>query len=34
LNNLVSRDGEAMRLTHSPVGEMPAELKNIIEDKP
>jgi succinate dehydrogenase flavoprotein subunit len=33
LNNIISRDGVAMRLTHSPVGDMPAELKEIIEDK-
>ena len=31
LNNIVSRDGEAMRLNQEPIAEMPAELKEIVE---
>jgi succinate dehydrogenase / fumarate reductase flavoprotein subunit len=30
-NNIVSRDGDEMRLTQSPTPEMPADLKQIIE---
>jgi succinate dehydrogenase / fumarate reductase, flavoprotein subunit len=33
LNNLISRDGEAMRLSHAPITEMPDELKQIVEAK-
>jgi succinate dehydrogenase / fumarate reductase flavoprotein subunit len=31
-NNIVSRDGDGMRLTQSPVSEMPSELKQILEE--
>ncbi len=31
-NNLISRDGEEMRLRQSPTGEMPDELKQIMEE--
>ncbi|HYR77185.1 MAG TPA: FAD-binding protein [Pyrinomonadaceae bacterium] len=30
LNNIISRDGEAMRLSQEPVAEMPPELKEIL----
>jgi succinate dehydrogenase / fumarate reductase flavoprotein subunit len=33
LNNLISRDGEAMCLSHAPITEMPDELKQIVEAK-
>jgi succinate dehydrogenase / fumarate reductase flavoprotein subunit len=33
LNNLISRDREAMRLSHAPIAEMPNELKQIVEAK-
>lgn len=33
LNNIVSRDGEAMRLSQTPIAEMPDELKQIVEQK-
>jgi len=33
LNNLISRDGAAMRLSHAPITEMPPELKQIIEQE-
>ncbi len=33
LNNLISRDGEAMRLSHASITEMPDELKHIVEAK-
>jgi succinate dehydrogenase / fumarate reductase flavoprotein subunit len=33
LNNVVSRDGEAMRLSQAPIAEMPPDLKQIIEQK-
>ena len=33
LNNIVSRDGEEMRLGHLPIGEMPSDLKEILEEK-
>ncbi len=32
LNNIISRDGEAMRLSHLPVAEMPSELRGILEE--
>jgi succinate dehydrogenase / fumarate reductase flavoprotein subunit len=31
LNNIISRDREAMRLSHAPVTAMPDELKQIVE---
>jgi len=31
LNNIISRDREAMRLSHAPVAAMPDELKQIVE---
>jgi succinate dehydrogenase / fumarate reductase flavoprotein subunit len=31
-NNLISRDGEEMRIRQSPTGEMPDELKQIMEE--
>jgi succinate dehydrogenase / fumarate reductase flavoprotein subunit len=31
-NNIVISDGERMRLTQLPIGEMPADLKQILED--
>jgi succinate dehydrogenase / fumarate reductase flavoprotein subunit len=33
LNNIISRDDEAMRLSHEAVADMPEELKQIIEQK-
>ena len=33
LNNIISRDGEAMRLSQTPIAEMPSDLKQIIEQK-
>ena len=33
LNNIVMRDGDAMRLSHRPIAEMPEDLKQIIEQK-
>ena len=33
LNNIVSGDGSAMRLTHNPIAELPEDLKQIIEQK-
>src|SRR5256885_16702231 len=33
LNNIISRDGEAMRLSRAPITEMPDELKQILEEK-
>jgi succinate dehydrogenase / fumarate reductase flavoprotein subunit len=33
LNNIISRDREAMRLSHAPIAEMPDELKQIVEAK-
>ncbi|PYS78922.1 MAG: fumarate reductase/succinate dehydrogenase flavoprotein subunit, partial [Acidobacteria bacterium] len=33
LNNIISRDGEAMRLSRAPITEMPDELKQIVEAK-
>jgi succinate dehydrogenase / fumarate reductase flavoprotein subunit len=31
-NNIVSRDGDEMRLTQSPISELPPELKQILEE--
>jgi len=31
LNNIISRDGEAMRLTQSPISELPSDLRAILE---
>jgi len=33
LNNIISRDGEAMRLNHAPIAEMPPHLREILEEK-
>ncbi|MEK6333561.1 MAG: FAD-binding protein [Acidobacteriota bacterium] len=33
LNNIISRDGEAMRLSQAPIGEVPPDLNQIIEQK-
>jgi succinate dehydrogenase / fumarate reductase flavoprotein subunit len=33
LNNLISRDGGEMRLSHAPIAEMPSDLKEILEEK-
>lgn len=33
LNNIISRDGDAMNLSHVPIADMPSELKQIIEQK-
>lgn len=33
LNNMISRDGDAMRLSHKPIAGMPDELKQIIDQK-
>ena len=32
LNNIVSRDAEEMRLSHLPIGEMPGELQQLLEE--
>lgn len=32
LNNIISRDGEGMRLSHLPIAEMPADLRAILEE--
>ncbi|PYX87925.1 MAG: fumarate reductase/succinate dehydrogenase flavoprotein subunit, partial [Acidobacteria bacterium] len=32
-NNIIQRDGEAMRLRQNPLPEIPGELKEILEDK-
>jgi succinate dehydrogenase / fumarate reductase, flavoprotein subunit len=32
LNNIVSRDGDGMRLTQSPISELPPELKQTLEE--
>jgi succinate dehydrogenase / fumarate reductase flavoprotein subunit len=32
LNNIVSRDGDGMRLTQSPISELPQDLKQILEE--
>ena len=33
LNNIISRDGPAMRLSHNPIVDLPEELKQIMEEK-
>jgi succinate dehydrogenase / fumarate reductase flavoprotein subunit len=33
LNNIISRAGEVMRLSHSSIGEMPSDLRSILEEK-
>jgi succinate dehydrogenase / fumarate reductase flavoprotein subunit len=33
LNNIIARDADAMRLSHSLISEMPSELKAILEEK-
>ena len=33
LNNIVSRDGDGMRLSHLPIAEMPSDLRAIVEEK-
>ena len=33
LNNIISRDGDAMRLSHRTIADMPSELKEILEEK-
>jgi succinate dehydrogenase / fumarate reductase flavoprotein subunit len=33
LNNIITRDGEAMRLSQSPIAEMPRELQEVLENK-
>ena len=33
LNNIILRDGDAMRLSHASIAEMPDELKQIVEAK-
>jgi succinate dehydrogenase / fumarate reductase flavoprotein subunit len=33
VNNIISRDGEEMRLSHLPIAEMPDDLKEIVEEK-
>ena len=33
LNNIITRDGEAMRLSHATIAEMPEELKQIMEQE-
>jgi succinate dehydrogenase / fumarate reductase flavoprotein subunit len=33
LNNIISREGDGMRLSHQPIGEMPADLKEILDAK-
>ena len=32
-NNIIARDGETMRLSRSPIADMPAELKQIMDEK-
>src|SRR5947199_3978822 len=32
-NNIISRDGDAMRLRHAPIAEMPSDLRLILEEK-
>jgi succinate dehydrogenase / fumarate reductase flavoprotein subunit len=32
LNNIISREGEAMSLSHAPIAEMPPELKELFEE--
>jgi len=33
LNNIISQDGDGMRLSHSSIGEMPSDLRAILEEK-
>jgi succinate dehydrogenase / fumarate reductase flavoprotein subunit len=33
LNNIISRDGDAMRLSHAPIADLPSDLKEILEEK-
>jgi len=33
LNNIIARDGEEMRLSHSPITEVPSDLRAILEEK-
>jgi succinate dehydrogenase / fumarate reductase flavoprotein subunit len=33
LNNIILRDGDAMRLRHAPIAEIPPDLKAILEEK-
>jgi len=33
LNNIILRDGDAMRLRHAPIAEMPSDLRAILEEK-
>jgi hypothetical protein len=33
LNNIIARKGDAMRLSQSPIAEMAADLKQIVEQK-
>jgi len=33
LNNIVSRDGDRMSLTHAPIAEMPSDLRAILEER-
>jgi succinate dehydrogenase / fumarate reductase flavoprotein subunit len=33
LNNIISRDGREMRLSHSPISEMPLDLRALLEEK-
>ena len=33
LNNIISRDGDGMRLSHLPIAEMPLDLKEILDEK-
>jgi succinate dehydrogenase / fumarate reductase, flavoprotein subunit len=33
LNNIISRNGDGMRLSHSPIAEMPSDLKEILNEK-
>jgi succinate dehydrogenase / fumarate reductase flavoprotein subunit len=32
LNNIISRDGDGMRLSHLPIAEMPSDLRGILEE--
>jgi succinate dehydrogenase / fumarate reductase, flavoprotein subunit len=32
LNNIISRDGDGMRLSHLPIAEMPSDLRSILEE--
>jgi succinate dehydrogenase flavoprotein subunit len=33
LNNIISREGDAMRLSHAPIADLPSDLKEILEEK-